>query len=86
MTFRLGDEVFTRRAGEPAFAPRGSAHTLANMSGEPVRYLLICTPGGFEARFQEDGLGSAVDEKPYLVTHMVGPTIPEYLSGAGPAT
>lgn len=58
-------------------------HTLANISGGPARYLLISTPGGFEARFEEGGLGSAVGEKPYLVTHMVGPTIPEYLSSAG---
>jgi mannose-6-phosphate isomerase-like protein (cupin superfamily) len=85
MTFRLGDELFTRRAGEAAFAPRGSAHTLANMSGGRARYLLICTPGGFESRFEEGGLSTAVDDKPYLVTHMVGPTIPEYVSSGGAA-
>ncbi len=82
LTFRLGNEVFTRRAGETAFAPRGSRHTLANLSGAPARYLLICTPGGLEARF-EGGLSAAAEEKPYLVTHMVGPTIREYLSSGG---
>jgi quercetin dioxygenase-like cupin family protein len=84
MTFRLGDELVTRRAGESAFARRGIAHTLANMSGARARYLLICTPGGFEARF-EDGLSTAIDDKPHLVTHMVGPTIPEYVSSGGAA-
>ena len=33
LTFQLGEERFTRRAGEPAFAPRGVAHTYANLSG-----------------------------------------------------
>ena len=79
MTFRLGDELCTRTAGETAFAPRGSAHTLANMSGAPAAYLLICTPGGFEARF-EGRLSAAAEQTPYLLTHVVGPTIPEYLS------
>ena len=79
LTFRLGDEVFTRRAREAAFAPRGSRHTLANLSGAPARDLLICTPGGFEGPF-EGGLSAASEQKPHLVTHMVGPTIPEYLS------
>jgi len=81
LTFRLGDDVFARSAGESAFAPRGSRHTLANLSGAPARYLLICTPGGFEARF-EGGLSEAAERKPYLVTHMVGPTIREYLSSS----
>jgi len=27
LTFKLGDDVFTRRAGELAFAPRGVPHT-----------------------------------------------------------
>jgi quercetin dioxygenase-like cupin family protein len=51
LTFQLGDERFTRRAGELAFAPRGVPHTYANLSGAPARALLICTPGGFERYF-----------------------------------
>ena len=51
LTFRLGDEVFTRRAGEVAFAPRGVPHTYANMSRAPARALLVITPAGFERYF-----------------------------------
>jgi len=48
LTFQLGEELRTAGPGEFVFAPRGSVHTLANRSEEPVRYLLVCTPGGFE--------------------------------------
>jgi quercetin dioxygenase-like cupin family protein len=51
LTFQLGDELVTRRAGELAFAPRGVAHTYANLSDAPARALLICTPAGFERYF-----------------------------------
>jgi quercetin dioxygenase-like cupin family protein len=51
LTFRLGDDVFTRRSGELAFAPRGVPHTYANLSGAPARALLVITPAGFERYF-----------------------------------
>jgi quercetin dioxygenase-like cupin family protein len=51
LTFQLRDDVFTRAAGEIAFAPRGIAHTYANLSGAPARALLIITPAGFERYF-----------------------------------
>jgi quercetin dioxygenase-like cupin family protein len=51
LTFQLRDEVFTRGAGELAFAPRGVAHTYANHSDAPARALIICTPAGFERYF-----------------------------------
>ena len=51
LTFRLGDELFTRSAGEMAFAPCGVAHTYANHSGAAARALIICTPAGFERYF-----------------------------------
>jgi quercetin dioxygenase-like cupin family protein len=51
LTFRLGDEIFTRHAGEVAFAPRGVPHTFANLSGAPARALLVITPAGFERYF-----------------------------------
>jgi quercetin dioxygenase-like cupin family protein len=53
LTFQLDDEVFTRRAGELAFAPRGVAHTYANLSGAPARALLMITPAGFERYFDQ---------------------------------
>jgi len=40
-THRLG-------AGAAAFVPRGTAHTFASGPGEPVRFLTVHTPGGFE--------------------------------------
>jgi mannose-6-phosphate isomerase-like protein (cupin superfamily) len=48
LTFQLGDEVVTRRAGEIAFVPRGVHHTFANHGGAPARTIIACTPGGFE--------------------------------------
>ena len=51
LTFQLGDEVFTRRAGELAFAPGGVPHTYANLSGAPARALLVINPAGFERYF-----------------------------------
>jgi mannose-6-phosphate isomerase-like protein (cupin superfamily) len=71
MTFRLGDELVTRGPGTLTFAPGGSHHTLANLSDAPARYLLVCTPGGFERRFDPE------PRKPYPETIFVGPAIGE---------
>jgi quercetin dioxygenase-like cupin family protein len=51
LTFQLGDDVFTRGAGELAFAPRGVSHTYANLTGTSARALLVITPAGFERYF-----------------------------------
>ena len=51
LVFQLGDELMSRRAGEVAFAPRGVAHTYANQSGADARFVLVCTPAGFERYF-----------------------------------
>lgn len=51
ITFHLGEERLTRRAGELAFAPRGVPHTYANLSGAPARVLMVITPAGFERYF-----------------------------------
>ena len=51
LTFQLGDDVFTRRAGGVAFAPRGVPHTYANLSVAPARALIVITPAGFERYF-----------------------------------
>lgn len=37
--------------GDIVFASRGLPHTLANSSGAAARYLLVCTPAGFERYF-----------------------------------
>jgi mannose-6-phosphate isomerase-like protein (cupin superfamily) len=51
LTFQVEDELLTAGPGELAFAPRGVPHTLANRSGAPARYVLVCTPAGFERYF-----------------------------------
>jgi quercetin dioxygenase-like cupin family protein len=51
LTFQLEDELFTRKRGELAFAPRGVPHTFANLSCAEARTLIICTPAGFERYF-----------------------------------
>jgi len=48
LTFQVEDELITKHAGEVAFAPRNVAHALANRSDADARYLLVCTPAGFE--------------------------------------
>jgi quercetin dioxygenase-like cupin family protein len=81
LTFQLGDEVLTRRAGEFAFAPRGAHHTFANHSGADARTLIVCTPAGFERYFariaaEQQGVdvpGWALQPTPHVTT--VGPAI-----------
>src|SRR5215217_1950799 len=48
LIFQVDDVLVTKGAGELAFAPRNVPHTLANHTNAPARYLLICTPAGFE--------------------------------------
>ena len=51
LTFQVEDRLVTAGPGELAFAPRGVPHTLANRSDAPARYVLVCTPAGFERYF-----------------------------------
>ena len=77
LTFQVEDAVVTKRAGELAFAPRGVAHTLANHSEAPARYVLVCTPAGFEryfARMNDNPPEWALQEIPFEVER-VGPQI-----------
>ena len=48
LIFKVEDALVTKGAGELSFAARNVAHTLANHSDAPARYLLVCTPAGFE--------------------------------------
>ena len=43
------------QAGETVFLPRGVPHQLMNASGRSTRYLLLCTPAGFEKFVAEAG-------------------------------
>ena len=81
LTFQLGDARTTVGPGGLAFAPRGVVHTLANFAGAPARYLLLCTPAGFEryfARLAADQDGSEVPDwarQPIPSVTTVGPPI-----------
>jgi mannose-6-phosphate isomerase-like protein (cupin superfamily) len=48
LTFQIQDDLIIARPGEMIFAPRGVAHTLANHSPAPARFLVIFAPAGFE--------------------------------------
>ena len=48
LTFQVEDALLTKGAGELCFVPRNLAHALANHSDATARYLLVCTPPGFE--------------------------------------
>ena len=48
LMFQVEEALTAKGAGELSFAPRNVAHALANHSDVPARYLLICTPAGFE--------------------------------------
>ena len=71
LTFEVAGERIVATPGQLAFAPRNVEHTLANLSDGPARYLLVCTPGGFERRFDPE------PRKPYPETTVVGPQIGE---------
>ena len=88
LTFQLRDELFTRKRGELAFAPRNVPHTFANLSGADARTLIVCTPAGFERYFdriaaQEAGVDPPPEaSKPIPETIIVvGPRIGERLGG-----
>jgi quercetin dioxygenase-like cupin family protein len=51
LTFQLAGELVTVAAGELAFAPGGEPHTFANRAAADARYLIVCTPAGFEREF-----------------------------------
>jgi quercetin dioxygenase-like cupin family protein len=51
LTFQVEDQLVTKGPGELAFAPRNVPHAFANRSGAEARYVLVCTPAGFERYF-----------------------------------
>ena len=74
LTLVVGDEVLTAGPGSTTVAPRGAHHTLANVADAPARYLLVCTPGGFERMFAR-----LEAMRPFPETTIVGPTILAHL-------
>jgi mannose-6-phosphate isomerase-like protein (cupin superfamily) len=47
-TFLLGDREVRMTSGSFVFVPRGVAHTVWNSGGDPVRGLLVISPGDRE--------------------------------------
>ena len=64
LIFQVGDALVTKGAGELSFAPRNVAHALANHSDAPARYLLTCTPSGFERHWVRVAAEAAGVEPP----------------------
>jgi quercetin dioxygenase-like cupin family protein len=81
LTLQVGEDLVVRRAGELAFAPGGAHHAVANPSAREARYLLVCTPGGFQRYFDRLAAEAAGTEPPpevakgYPETVVVGPPI-----------
>jgi mannose-6-phosphate isomerase-like protein (cupin superfamily) len=56
---QVSDEVVTAGPGTFFYAPPDTPHTFANFSGRDARMLVICTPAGFEAYFDQLAAGVA---------------------------
>lgn len=50
---QVGDEVIEAGPGDTVVKPRGVAHAFWNAADEPVRFLELITPGGFEDYFDD---------------------------------
>lgn len=81
LIFQVEEALSTKGRGELSFAPRNAAHTLANHSDAPARYVLVCTPAGFErqwARMSAEAAGVEPPEwalQPIPEVTIVGPPI-----------
>jgi quercetin dioxygenase-like cupin family protein len=64
LIIQVEDALVTKAAGESSFAPRDVAHTLANHTDAPARYLLICSPAGFERHWARTAAEAAGIEPP----------------------
>ena len=84
MIFQVDDALLTKGAGELSFAARNVTHALANHSDAPARYMLVCTPAGFErhwARIAADAAGVQAPQwalQPIPEVTVVGPQIAAY--------
>ena len=81
LIFQVEDTLVTKSAGELSFAPRNVPHALANQSDAPARYVLVCTPAGFErhwARLAAEAAGVEPPQwalQPIPEVTVVGPQI-----------
>jgi len=53
LTAQLGDDVIEAGRGELVVKPRGIPHAFWNAGAEPLRFLELISPGGFEEYFFE---------------------------------
>jgi len=81
LIFQIEDALMTKGEGELSFAPRNVPHALANHGDAPARYVLVCTPAGFErhwARVAADAAGVEPPQwalQPIPEVTVVGPQI-----------
>src|SRR3954452_11004048 len=64
LIFQVEEALATKGAGELAFAPGNVPHALANPSDAPARYVLVCTPAGFERHWARIAAEAAGVEPP----------------------
>jgi mannose-6-phosphate isomerase-like protein (cupin superfamily) len=53
MTIQLGEQRQEIAAGGLAWGARGTPHAFANLAPEPLRIMILWTPGGVERLFEE---------------------------------
>jgi quercetin dioxygenase-like cupin family protein len=64
LIFQVEDTLVTKGAGGLSFAPRNVPHALANHGDAPARYVLVCTPAGFERHWARVAAEAAGVEPP----------------------
>lgn len=75
LTLEIDGETIAAPPGTLAVVAPGTVHTFSNRSEEPVRFLGIVSPGGFEQYFRE--LAAAVGDGP-VDPAVVGPIVAKY--------
>jgi quercetin dioxygenase-like cupin family protein len=58
LTVEAGGHTVTLAAGGVATLPREAAHRLSNAGAGAARYLLLCTPAGFDAYARDAGIAA----------------------------
>jgi quercetin dioxygenase-like cupin family protein len=76
LIFQVEEALVTKGPGELSFVPRNVAHTLANHSDAPARYVLVCTPAGFERHFARMAAAAAGFEPPQWALRPIPEVIP----------
>ncbi|MBA2616315.1 MAG: cupin domain-containing protein [Actinobacteria bacterium] len=68
LSVRVGKRPYDVPAGGFALAPPGTAHTLSNRSGAPVRVLNLTVPGGLDQYLRELAAVAGAPPDPELIT------------------